>query len=191
MYCHECVNLWVAAAASTGTPPVCPACRGAMQLARSRMVDSMVRKLRVRCPRSSAVGRSAKRQRTGDAVGNAAPATVGAAADAATAMDPAACGWEGTLSELEAHTDVCPLEPVPCPHPGCKESVRRSQMAGHDASCPHRFTVCRHPGCRKLVLTTELSQHAETCEHRTYPCRHGCLRGLKQSEAAAHEPLWA
>jgi hypothetical protein len=56
----------------------------------------------------------------------------------------AGCDWSGTVSQLRAHVESCPLEPVPCPNPGCEERVARNDMEIHAEACNFYKYECKH-----------------------------------------------
>ncbi len=71
------------------------------------------------------------------------------------------CTWVGKLDMVESHLKCCEYEftNVPCPHDGCKETVRRNRIDEHASQCPHRLVSCTL--CGKTLKARALRVHSE------------------------------
>jgi hypothetical protein len=88
---------------------------------------------------------------------------------------------------MDAHREVCELEPVKCEQPGCGKTIPRGEKAAHESTCPHRVVPCGHAGCAGTFPAEEVIEHRNHCEHGIVVCPHGCGGSVKRLEKYEHD----
>jgi len=97
------------------------------------------------------------------------------------------CTWVGTVSELQAHVEVCPFEIVTCSSIGCQSRKMRYLMTSHVNTCPHRKQPCAN--CREQVAVGNMLHHIQReCPESLMQCK-GCNASVKRKEQDEHERL--
>ena len=88
---------------------------------------------------------------------------------------------------MDAHREVCELEPVKCEQPGCGKTIPRGEKAAHEITCSHRVVPCGHAGCRGMFAAAKVKWHRKKCEHGIVVCPHGCGGSVKRLEEDEHD----
>eukprot|EP00761_Pharyngomonas_kirbyi_P000371 gb/GECH01000371.1/.p1 GENE.gb/GECH01000371.1/~~gb/GECH01000371.1/.p1 ORF type:complete len:446 (+),score=85.80 gb/GECH01000371.1/:1-1338(+) len=124
-------------------------------------------------------------------------------------FDGGPCGWTGEYGDLNKHLQTCRFVKELCFHPGCSETMYRSELRQHTENCPYKLKYCNdcqmkgHNQCDEgfpcAVLTCKCQRvfkpgdyyyhlHAE-CPQQLVRCphsKHGCHQKLTREEMKQH-----
>ncbi|KAK3258983.1 hypothetical protein CYMTET_32000 [Cymbomonas tetramitiformis] len=100
---------------------------------------------------------------------------------------PKVCTAVVRLSDLEQHERQCPIAPVNCRWPGCRESrnlsLTRENLAAHEESCEYNVNIeveCPQ-GCGTRIQQHQMHQHLEQCSNSS-------MHAATSSQAAMGAP---
>ena len=94
------------------------------------------------------------------------------------------CAWNATLSEVEAHLDVCQEFNVKCKH-GCGVILKRCEQENHFSNeCLNRIVSCEH--CQNKIAHRDLKQHYKECLEFPLLCPNNCGANLTRKQTDPH-----
>jgi len=177
-FCRKCIMAWLA------TKRTCPIGRQrllSIQLARGRLAERMIEKLRVRC-RNAAFDEDGE---TSSVAEGEAAGAAGSGANRRAEKKQKRCVWTGLVSHRSAHFRVCAFETVGCPHAGCKARMDRRHLESHRTTCPFREERCAK--CRATFVFLDKTKHLDTCPKALTTCtQEGCGESFLREDAQKH-----
>ena len=89
------------------------------------------------------------------------------------------CKWTGIIKEVQAHSEECEFQEMPCTFNRCKESVMRREFENHKNTCIYRPIAC--PYCSTTIQSCDANGHnLNNCLEFEHKCRIGCEEMVKR-----------
>ena len=162
MFCAACIESWV----ETSGCPTCPVDREHLppdKLISLKPVQNVIMNLQVCC-------KNANQAKDHAEVSEPSPKK----AKVSDSQFAESCVWNGKLSELNTHREVCPFVIVECSNSevGCKRKLPRRNLVEHEQVCGFREVSCEH--CCDTMPAIQMGDHLEECEEMEVECGNGC-----------------
>ena len=93
--------------------------------------------------------------------------------------------------DMDAHCDICPLEPLDCPYAGdCIGNILRKDMESHKTECDYRPYSCEYCGDHGTFMDITLGSHYEECDHYPLECPNDCGEtNIKRRDMEEHRDI--
>ena len=94
------------------------------------------------------------------------------------------CQWNGTISEVNAHLDVCPEFVMRCTN-RCDVIMKRYELVNHSKNeCQNREVNCKY--CHAVIQCIRKEIHYKTCLEFPIDCPINCTKNLTRKEVEFH-----
>ncbi|KAI6647223.1 TNF receptor-associated factor 4 [Oopsacas minuta] len=98
-------------------------------------------------------------------------------------METRGCTWNGFISEIECHLNLCEEFVVQCNN--CVVKLKRREVDNHNLNeCLKRNVNCTH--CQAVIIFKDLNQHYGVCDEYLIVCSNNCKTTIRRKQLNSH-----